>query len=238
MESFFNKAFKWFGLALVTLILAYIVKTNGGDLAIVNKYISAFAELMVLMAIGTFSYGIILSFNETSSATVDGFFHRCTGLMIKSWFVAWIISDAETMKETAFKHATSSLVIWVICLFIASFVFGVAKGVLARFIIDDCIDLDYIKLKDYKVTDSFIAEEYKDIQVETQELSITKDSSGGVQLAKGSVTFKVLKLPVKLDFVISPYMSGTLVSDEAQIRFETGERPLGIAKQIKKTIKI
>lgn len=238
LESFFNKVFKWFGLALATLVLAYIVKTNGGDLTTVNKYISAFAELMVLMTIGTFGYGILLSFNETSSPTVDELFHRGTSLMIKSWFVTWIISDAETLKETAFKHTTSSLVIWVICLFIASFIFGVAKGVLARFIINDCIDLDYIKLKDYKVTDSFIAEKYKDIEVETQSLSITKNSSGNVQLAKGSVTFKVLNLPVKLDFVVSPYMSGTLVSNETQIRFETGERPLGIAKQIKKTIKI
>lgn len=238
LESFFNKVFKWFGLALATLVLAYIVKTNGGDLTIVNKYISAFAELMVLMVVVTFVYGIGLSLTDTSSTAVDKFFHRCTSLMIKSWFVTWIINDAETLKETAFKHTTSSLVIWVICLFIASFVFGVAKGVLARFIINDCIDLDYIKLKDYKVTDSFIAEEYKDIEVEAQSLSITKNGSDTVQSAKGHVTFKVLKLPVTLDFVISPYMSGTLVSDEAQIRFETSERPLGIAKQIKKTIKI
>ena len=238
LESFFNKVFKWFGLALVTLVLAYIVKTNGGDLTTVNKYISAFAELMVLMVVVTFVYGIGLSLTDTSSTTVDEFCHRCTSLMIKSWFVTWIINDAETLKETAFKHTTSSLVIWVICLFIASFVFGVAKGVLARLIINDCIDLNYIKLKDYKVTDSFIAEAYKDIGVDNQSLSITKDGSDAVQSAKGHVTFKVLKLPVTLDFVISPYMSGTLVNNETRIRFETGERPLGIAKQIKKTIKI
>lgn len=238
LESFFNKACKWFGLALVTLILAYIVKTNGGDLAVVNKYISCFAEFMVLLTIVTFVYGVGLSYSDVRSVTLDNFFHHCISLMIKSWFVTWIISDAETMKATAYNHATTTLVIWVICLFIASFVFGVAKGVLGRFIINECIDLDYIKLKDYKVTDSFIAEEYKDIGVETQSLSITKDGSDAVELAKGHVTFKVLKLPVKLDFVISPYMPGTLVSNEAQIRFETGERPMGIAKQIKKTIKI
>ena len=238
LESIFNKACKWFGLALVTLILAYIVKTNGGDLAVVNKYISCFAELMVLLVIGTFIYGIGLSLTDTRSVTVDEFFHHCTSLMIKSWFVTWIISDVETMKGTTVNHATTSLVIWAICLFLASFVFGVAKGVLGRFIIDECIDLDYIKLKDYKVTDSFIADEYKNIPVETQSLSITKGSSDIVELAKGHVTFKVFQLPVKLDFVISPYMSGTLVNNDAQIRFETGERPLGIAKQIKKTIKI
>lgn len=238
LESFFNKACKWFGLALVTLILAYIVKTNGGDLATVNEYISCFAEFMVLLTIVTFVYGVGLSYSDVRSVTVDKFFHRCTSLMIKSWFVTWIISDVETMKGTAVNHVTTNLVIWVICLFIAGFVFGVAKGVLGRFIIDECIDLNYIKLKDYKVTDSFIAEEYKDIEVETQSLSITKDGSDAVKLAKGHVTFKVLKLPAKLDFVISPYMSGTLVSNEAQIRFETGERPMGIAKQIKKTIKI
>lgn len=238
LESTFNKARNWFSLALVTLVLAYIVKTNGGNLATVNEYISGFAELMVLIVIVTVIYGIGLSLTDTRSVTVDEFFHRCTGLMIKSWFVTWIINDVETMKGTAVNHATTSLVIWVICLFLASFVFGIAKGVLGRFIIDECIDLDYIKLKDYKVTDSFIAEEYKDIEVETQSLSITKDGSDAVKLAKGHVTFKVLKLPVKLDFVISPYMPGTLVSNEAQIRFETGERPLGIAKQIKKTIKI
>lgn len=238
LESIFDKALKWFSLALVTLVLAYIVKTNGGNLATVNEYISCFAELMVLIVIVTFIYGIGLSLTDTRSVTVDEFFHRCTGLMIKSWFVTWIISDVETMKGATVNHATTSLVIWVICLFLASFVFGVAKGVLGRFIIDECIDLDYIKLKDYKVTDSFIAEEYKDIDVDNQSLSITKNGSDAIESAKGHVTFKVLKLPVKLDFVISPYMSGTLVSNEAQIRFEIGERPLGIAKQIKKTIKI
>lgn len=238
LESFFSRACKWFGLALVTLILAYIVKTNGGDLATVNKYISCFAEFMVLLTIVTFVYGIGLSFSDSPSVTVDNFFHRCTGLMIKSWFVTWIINDAETMKATAYNHTTTTLVIWVICLFIASFVFGVAKGVLGRFIINDCIDLDYIKLKDYKVTDSFIADDYKDIEVDNQSLSITKNGSDAVESAKGHVTFKVLKLPVKLDFVISPYMPGTLVNNEAQIRFEIGERPMGIAKQIKKTIKI
>lgn len=238
LESIFNKALNWFSLALVTLVLAYIVKTNGGDLATVNKYISCFAEFIVLLTIVTFVYGIGLSFSDSPSVTVDNFFHRCTGLMIKSWFVTWIISEAETMKVIAYNHATTTLVIWVICLFIASFVFGVAKGVLGRFIIDDCIDLDYIKLKDYKVTDSFIADEYKNIPVETQSLSITKGSSDIVESAKGHVAFKVLKLPVKLDFVISPYMSGTLVNNDAQIRFETGERPLGKALQIKKAIKI
>lgn len=238
LESIFDKAFKWFSLALVTLVLAYIVKTNGGNLATVNEYISGFAELMVLIVIVTFIYGIGLSLTDTRSVTVDEFFHRCTGLMIKSWFVTWIISDVETMKGATVNHATTSLVIWVICLFLANFVFGVAKGVLGRFIIDECIGLDYIKLKDYKVTDSFIADDYKDIQVETQSLSITKNGSDTVQSAEGHVTFKVLKLPVKLDFVISPYMPGTLVNNEAQIRFEIGERPMGIAKQIKKTIKI
>ena len=238
LESIFDKAFKWFSLALVTLVLAYIVKTNDGNLATVNEYISGFAELMVLIVIVTFIYGIGLSLTDTRSVTVDEFFHRCTGLMIKSWFVTWIISDVETMKGATVNHATTSLVIWVICLFLANFVFGVAKGVLGRFIIDECIGLDYIKLKDYKVTDSFIADDYKDIQVETQSLSITKNGSDTVQSAEGHVTFKVLKLPVKLDFVISPYMPGTLVNNEAQIRFEIGERPMGIAKQIKKTIKI
>lgn len=238
LETIFDKACKWFSLALVTLILTYIVKTNGGDLATVNEYISCFAEFMVLLTIVTFVYGVGLSLSDSHSVTVDNFFHHCTSLMIKSWFVTWIINDAETMKTADYNHVTTTLVIWVICLFIASFVFGVAKGVLGRFIIDECIGLDYIKLKDYKVTDSFIADDYKDIEVETQSLSITKNGSDAVQSAKGHVTFKVLKLPVKLDFVISPYMSGTLVSNKTQIRFETGERPLGIAKQIKKTIKI
>lgn len=237
LESFFNKAVKWFGLALATLVLAYIVKTNGGNLTTVNEYISCFAELMVILVIGTFIYGIGLSLNDTNSSAVDEFFNRCNSLMIKSWFVTWIISDVETMKGTTVNHAMANLVIWVICLFIANFVFGVAKGVLARFLINDCIDLDYIKLKDYKVTDNFITEKYKNVPVDSQELSITKDGSGDVKLAKGHVTFKVAKMPVKLEFVVSPYMTGTLVTDETQIRFKTVEVPLGMAKQVKKAIK-
>lgn len=238
LESFFNKAVKWFGLALATFVLAYIVKTNGGNLSTVNNYISAFAELMIMLTISTFVYGIGLSFSDAHSSAVDEFFHRCTGLMIKSWFVTWIISDAETMKTITYNHITTNLVIWVICLFIASFVFGVANDVLTRFLIDDCIDLDYIKLKDYKVTDSFIAEEYKNIPVDSQELSITKDGSGNVKLAKGQVTFKVAKMLVRLDFVISPYKSGTLVTDETQLRLKTTKAPLGMARQAKKIIKI
>ena len=121
---------------------------------------------------------------------------------------------------------------------LAKRLFNFACNYYGNILVDECIDLDYTKLKDYKVTDSFIDAKYKDIEVETQSLSITKDGSDTVKLAEGHVTFKVLKLPVKLDFVISPYMSGTLVNNEAQIRFEIGERPMGIAKQIKKTIKI
>lgn len=158
--------------------------------------------------------------------------------MIKLGYILWLVNDFGDLSANAINNKSSGLITALAIALLAKWLFNFVCNYYGNILIDECIDLDYIKLKDYKVTDSFIAEEYKDIEVETQSLSITKDGSDAVKLAKGHVTFKVLKLPVKLDFVISPYMSGTLVSNEAQIRFETGERPLGIAKQIKKTIKI
>lgn len=233
LSVFVSKLFDYITLGFITVVLIYVAKTNGADLTEVGKYITTFIELLFIVVIGSLFIQFV-SYNKF----VNNLCSKSAGLMIKSGYVLWLINIIKDTSTKSFSGPTSELFGALLIVLIAKMLFNFACNYYGNILIDECIDLDYIKLKDYKVTDSFIAEEYKDIEVETQSLSITKDGSDAVKLAKGHVTFKVLKLPVKLDFVISPYMSGTLVSNEAQIRFETGERPLGIAKQIKKTIKI
>jgi hypothetical protein len=233
LSVFFSKLFDYITLGFITVVLIYVAKTNGVDLTEVGKYITAFIELLFVVVIGSLFIQFI-SYNKF----VNNLCSKSAGLMIKSGYVLWLINIIKDTSTKSFSGPTSELFGALLIVLIAKMLFNFACNYYGNVLIDECIDLDYIKLKDYKVTDSFIAEEYKDIEVDNQSLSITKNGSDAVESAKGHVTFKVLKLPVKLDFVISPYMSGTLVSNEAQIRFETGERPLGIAKQIKKTIKI
>lgn len=233
LSVFFSKLFDYITLGFITVVLIYVAKTNGVDLTEVGKYITAFIELLFVVVIGSLFIQSI-SYNKF----VNNLCSKSAGLMIKSGYVLWLINIIKDTSTKSFSGPTSELFGALLIVLIAKMLFNFACNYYGNVLIDECIDLDYIKLKDYKVTDSFIAEEYKDIEVDNQSLSITKNGSDAVESAKGHVTFKVLKLPVKLDFVISPYMSGTLVSNEAQIRSETGERPLGIAKQIKKTIKI
>lgn len=233
LSVFFSKLFDYITLGFITVVLIYVAKTNGVDLTEVGKYITAFIELLFVVVIGSLFIQFV-SYNKF----VNNLCSKSAGLMIKSGYVLWLINILKDTNTKGFSGPTSELFGALLIVLIAKMLFNFACNYYGNVLIDECIDLDYIKLKDYKVTDSFIAEEYKDIEVDNQSLSITKNGSDAVESAKGHVTFKVLKLPVKLDFVISPYMSGTLVSNEAQIRFETGERPLGIAKQIKKTIKI
>lgn len=233
LSVFFSKLFDYITLGFITVVLIYVAKTNGVDLTEVGKYITAFIELLFVVVIGSLFIQFV-SYNKF----VNNLCSKSAGLMIKSGYVLWLINILKDTITKGFSGPTSELFGALLIVLIAKMLFNFACNYYGNVLIDECIDLDYIKLKDYKVTDSFIAEEYKDIEVDNQSLSITKDGSDAVKLAKGHVTFKVLKLPVKLDFVISPYMSGTLVNNEAQIRFETGERPLGMAKQIKKAIKI
>ena len=233
LSVFFSKLFDYITLGFITVVLIYVAKTNGVDLTEVGKYITTFIELLFVVVIGSLFIQFV-SYNKF----VNNLCSKSAGLMIKSGYVLWLINIIKDTSTKSFSGPTSELFGALLIVLIAKMLFNFACNYYGNILIDECIDLDYIKLKDYKVTDSFIAEEYKDIEVDNQSLSITKNGSDAVESAKGHVTFKVLKLPVKLDFVISPYMSGTLVSNEAQIRFETGERPMGIAKQIKKTIKI
>lgn len=233
LSVFFSKLFDYITLGFITVVLIYVAKTNGVDLTEVGKYITTFIELLFVVVIGSLFIQFV-SYNKF----VNNLCSKSAGLMIKSGYVLWLINILKDTSTKSFSGPTSELFGALLIVLIAKMLFNFACNYYGNILIDECIDLDYIKLKDYKVTDSFIAEEYKDVEVDNQSLSITKNGSDAVESAKGHVTFKVVKLPVTLDFVISPYMSGTLVSNEAQIRFETGERPLGIAKQIKKTIKI
>lgn len=233
LSVFFSKLFDYITLGFITVVLIYVAKTNGVDLTEVGKYITAFIELLFVVVIGSLFIQFI-SYNKF----VNNLCSKSADLIIKSGYVLWLINIIKDTSTKSFSGPASELFGALLIVLIAKMLFNFACNYYGNILIDECIDLDYIKLKDYKVTDSFIAEEYKTIEVDNQSLSITKNGSDAVKSAEGHVTFKVLKLPVKLDFVISPYMSGTLVNNEAQIRFETGERPLGIAKQIKKTIKI
>lgn len=233
LSVFFSKLFDYITLGFITVVLIYVAKTNGVDLTEVGKYITAFIELLFVVVIGSLFIQFV-SYNKF----VNNLCSKSADLMIKSGYVLWLINIIKDTSTKSFSGPTSELFSALLIVLIAKMLFNFACNYYGNILIDECIDLDYIKLKDYKVTDSFIAEEYKDIEVDNQSLSITKNGSDAVESAKGHVTFKAVKLPVTLDFVISPYMPVTSVRNEAQIRFETGERPMGIAKQIKKTIKI
>lgn len=229
----FNKLFEYLGLGFITVFLIYVAKTGNVNIAWASGFITDLIQLLFVALIVT----IVIDFFNPKEY-LQNIYKKSAGSMIKLGYILFLVNDFGGLSATAINDKSSGLTFALFIALLAKWFFDFVSKYYGNILIDECIDLDYIKLKDYKVTDSFIAEEYKDIGVETQSLSITKDGSDAVKLAKGHVTFKVLKLPVKLDFVISPYMSGTLVNNEAQIRFEIDERPMGIAKQIKKTIKI
>lgn len=209
LSVFFSKLFDYITLGFITVVLIYVAKTNGVDLTEVGKYITAFIELLFVVVIGSLFIQFI-SYNKF----VNNLCSKSAGLMIKSGYVLWLINIIKDTSTKSFSGPTSELFGALLIVLIAKMLFNFACNYYGNILIDECIDLDYIKLKDYKVTDSFIAEEYKAIEVDNQSLSITKNGSDAVESAKGHVTFKVLKLPVKLDFVISPYMSGTLVNNQ------------------------
>lgn len=233
LNAFFGKLVEYLGIGFVTVFLIYAAKVDNINITWASDFITSLIKLLSLGFIGTFVITVIQSSGHLSNIN-----SKLVSLMIKSVYILYLVNEYKDMSANAINTKSQGLIWALIFVFLANWLFSFARKYYSNILVNECIDLDYIKLKDYKVTDSFIAEEYKDIEIEAQSLSITKNGSDAVQSAKGHVTFKVLKLPVKLDFVISPYMSGTLVSNETQIRFETGERPLGIAKQIKKTIKI
>lgn len=233
LSSGFSKLFEYLLLGFVTVFLIYVAKVNNVSLSWAGEFITTLIQLLFMVFIGAL---LIDFFNP--SKYLSNLYRSSARSMIKLGYILWLVNDFGDLSANAINNKSSGLITALAIALLAKWLFNFVCNYYGNVLVDECIDLDYIKLKDYKVADSFIAEEYKDIEVETQSLSITKDGSDAVKLAKGHVTFKVLKLPVKLDFVISPYMSGTLVNNEAQIRFETGERLMDIAKQIKKTIKI
>lgn len=229
----FNKLFEYLGLGFITVFLIYVAKTSNVNIAWASGFITDLIQLLFGILIVT---SVIDFFNPKEY--LQNIYKKSAGSMIKLGYILFLVNDLGGLSATTINDKSSGLTFALFIALLAKWFFNFVSKYYDNILVNECIDLDYNKFKDYKVTDSFIAEYYKDIEVETQSLSVTKDGSDTVKLAEGHVTFKVLKLPVKLDFVISPYMPGTLVSNEAQIRSEIGERPLGIAKQIKKTIKI
>lgn len=157
--------------------------------------------------------------------------------MCKLVYVLWLVNDYGGLSATAINNKSQSLIIALIIVFVAKWLFNFACNYYGNILVDECIDLDYTKLKDCKVTDSFIADGYKNIKVDSQSLSITRDGSGYLTTADGYVTFKVAKLPVTLTFKVSPFVSGRLANETGMISAVRIE-PLCEAKQIKKTIKI
>lgn len=233
LSSGFSKLFEYLLLGFVTVFLIYVAKVSNVNLSWASEFITTLIQLLFMVFIGAL---LIDFFNP--SKYLSNLYRSSARSMIKLGYILWLVNDFGDLSANAINNKSSGLITALAIALLAKWLFNFVCNYYGNVLVDECIDLDYTKLKDYKVTDSFIADDYKNIQVDSQSLSITKNGSDTITTATGHVTFKVLKLPVKLDFIISPYMSGTLVSNETQIRFETGERPLGIAKQIKKTIKI
>ena len=162
--------------------------------------------------------------------------------MIKLGYVLWLVNDFGDLSANAINNKSSGLITALVIILLAKWLFNFACNYYGNVLVDECISLDYNKLKDYKVTDSFIADSYKNVPVESQSLTVTRDTNDNITNANGHVIFKVEKLPVTLTFKFSPFMSGRLVNDEetymlSAVRVE----PMGMAsitRQAKKTIKI
>ena len=232
LSSVFSQLFNYFSLGVATVFLIYAAKVNHINISWASDFVTSAIELLFVAFIGTFVIALFYS-----SKTLSNFNSKLVDLMCKLVYVLWLVNDYGGLSATAINNKSQSLIIALIIVFVAKWLFNFACNYYGNILVDECIDLDYTKLKDCKVTDSFIADGYKNIKVDSQSLSITRDGSGYLTTADGYVTFKVAKLPVTLTFKVSPFVSGRLANETGMISAVRIE-PLCEAKQIKKTIKI
>lgn len=235
LSSGFGQLFNYFSLGVATVFLIYAAKVNHINISWASDFVTSAIELLLVAFIGTFVIALFYS-----SKTLSNFNSKLVDLMCKLVYVLWLVNDYSGLSATAINDKSQSLIIALIIVFVAKWLFNFACNYYGNVLLDECIDLDYNKLKDYKVIDSFIADSYKDVTVESQSLTVTRDGKGTITNASGYVTFKVAKLPVTLTFEVSPYVVGTLVRDGeyALANHYVCIEPTNLAKLSKKTIKL
>lgn len=232
LSSGFSKLFEYLLLGFVTVFLIYVAKVNNVSLSWAGEFITTLIQLLFMVFIGAL---LIDFFNP--SKYLSNLYRSSARSMIKLGYILWLVNDFGDLSANAINNKSNGLITALAIALLAKWLFNFVCNYYGNVLVDECIDLDYTKLKDYKVTDSFIADDYKNIQVDSQSLSITRDGGGYLTNADGYVTFKVAKLPVTLTFTISPFMYGQLVNKTGMLSAVRIE-PLSEAKQIKKTIKI
>lgn len=229
LSSGFSQLFNYLLLGVATVFLIYAAKVSHINISWASDFVTSVIELLFVAFIGA----SVTAFFCSSKALIN-FNSKCIDLMCKSIYVLWLVNEYVGLSATTINDKSQGLITALIIVFFAKWIFSFVRKFYSNLLVDECIDLNYIKLKDYKVTDSFIADNYKNIQVDSQSLSVTRDGRGTVTNASGYVTFKVANLLVTLTFEVSTYVTGTLVSDGERAFVE----PRLIAKCVDRAIKI
>lgn len=221
-------------MGFVTVFLIYVAKVSNVSLSWASEFITTLIQLSFMVFIGA----ILIDFFNPSEY-LSNLYRNSARSMIKLGYILWLVNDFGDLSANAINNKSNGLITALAIVLLAKWLFNFACNYYGNILVDEYIDLDYNKLKDYKVTDSFIADDYKNIQVDSQSLSITRDGGGYITNANGYVIFKVAKLPVTLTFNVLPFMSGQPVNDEetymlSAVRVE----PKFVAKQIDRAIKL
>ena len=232
LSSGFSKLFEYLLLGFVIIFLIYSAKVSHVNISWAGEFITVLIELLFMVFIGT----ILMDFFNPSEY-LSNLYRNSARFMIKLGYILWLVNDFGDLSANAINNKSSGLITALAIALLAKWLFNFACNYYGNVLVDECIDLDYTKLKDYKVTDSFIADGYKNIKVDSQSLFITQDGSGYLTHADGYVTFKVAKLPVTLTFKVSPFVSGRLANETGMISAVKIE-PTILAKSSKKTIKL
>lgn len=234
LSIFFSKLFEYLGLGFITVFLIYCAKVSHVNISWTGEFITNIIELSFVVFMGAF----VISFTWPNKY-LSNFSSKLIDFMLKSGYVLYLVNEYGGLSANVINDKSTGLGIIFIIVLLAKWLFNFARKYYSNVLVGECIDLNYIKLKDYKVNDNFIADDYKNVQVDSQSLAVALDGSGMITHANGYVIFKVAKLPVTLTFTISPFMSGRLVNDEetymlSAVRVE----PKFVAKQVDRAIKL
>ena len=112
--------------------------------------------------------GTILMDFFNPSEYLSNLYRNSARSMIKLGYILWLVNDFGDLSANAINNKPSGLITALAIALLAKWLFNFACNYYGNVLVDECIDLDYTKLKDYKVTDSFIADGYKNIKVDSQ----------------------------------------------------------------------
>lgn len=234
LSSGFSQLFNYLLLGVATVYLIYAAKVSHINISWASDFVTSVIELLFVAFIGA----SVTAFFCLSKALIN-FNSKCIDLMCKSIYVLWLVNEYGGLSATTINDKSQGLITALIIVFFAKWIFSFVRKFYSNLLVVECIDLDYIKFKDYKVTDSFIADNYKNVQIDSQSLSVTRDANGSITNANGYVIFKVAKLPVTLTFEVSPFMYAQPINDNGTAMLSAVRvEPKFVAKPVDKAIKL